>query len=377
MKILIVGAGISGTVAAALLSRQGHDLTLIDKHAGDGGSGYVLGLWPLGNRILHGLNLYSAFEERSIPLKAFATAAPNGAILNSFEPRKIVSNLGEIRMVKRSELLEVLRLGTSDIERKTPLTIASLTQHEQGVDIVFDNGDSDSFDLVIGCDGIHSKVRELAFDAAEHTDTGWYGWGWWLDPKLCQPDTMTEYWHPGHRFIATYPAKNLACAFAGLPASTFEDPEDFNDLDKVKACFADMQGNVPTAIESLTSDNKVHYDKFRTLVTENWVSNRVALVGDAASAYFPYGGLGLGASMAMESAAVLADELSRANPTTLNTSLHFYQLRRLNRVRQFEQTAGKIVEMMLHAKAPPAPEVMLGIQKEHFLTLRTLIESPI
>ena len=44
MKILIVGAGISGTVAAALLSRQGHDLTLIDKHAGDGGSGYVLGL---------------------------------------------------------------------------------------------------------------------------------------------------------------------------------------------------------------------------------------------------------------------------------------------------------------------------------------------
>lgn len=377
MNILIVGGGIAGTALAGLLSRQNHLVTLIDRRPYDGGAGYILGVWPLGSRVLRMLGLYEAFEERSVVLNAFRTAMPNGEILNTFVPERLVSSLGEIRMAKRSSVVDVLALGCEGVTRQAPLSIETLAQDEEGVDVCFTSGETRRFDLVLGCDGVNSEVRRLAFDNVPATETGWYGWGWWLDATDCEADTMTEYWHPGHSFLAVYPAKEIACAFAGLPASALPTSEERSDLNKVKACFAEMDGKVPSALAALDDNSRMFQDAFRTVVLENWVNGRVALVGDAASAYFPYGGLGLGASIALESAAVLADELSRANPSRVGTSLAFYQQRRLARVRRFEAVGNSIAQLMLHTGEIPAEEGLLESQRNHFRALRGLLEEPI
>lgn len=376
MNILIVGGGIAGTALAGLLTRQNHAVTLVDRNPGDGGAGYVLGLWPLGSRVLRMLGLYDAFEDASVPLHTFRTALPNGDILNAFVPAKIVASLGEIRMVKRSALVQVLARGCSTVKRKAPLSVETLRQDESGVNVCFNNGETERFDLVLGCDGVNSQIRHLVFENAPASETNWYGWGWWIDPSECEAHTMTEYWDPGHRFVAVYPAKDVACAFAGLPTAALPTAELRADLDQIKACFADMGGAVPSALAALNDSSRVFQDAFRTVVSDNWVNGRVVLVGDAASAYFPYGGLGLGASMALESVAVLADELSRANPDCVTTSLAFYEHRRLNRVRQFEETGKSIVKLMLHTTKTPKGEDLLESQRSHFRVLRSLLESP-
>jgi 2-polyprenyl-6-methoxyphenol hydroxylase-like FAD-dependent oxidoreductase len=217
----------------------------------------------------------------------------------------------------------------------------------------------------------------MLFDEVTPQSTGWFGWGWWLDAADCPAGTMTEFWHPGKRFMAIYPAKDVACAFVGLPVEALPTEADRADLSKVRACFANMGGAVPAALAKLDESRKVFHDEFRTVVTASWVRGRVVLVGDAASAYFPYGGLGLGASMALESVAVLADELSRADPERLSASLSFYEKRRLTRVRAFEAAAARVVQQMLKATEPPGREAMLEQQRSNFRFLRDLIEAPI
>ena len=340
-------------------------------------AGYVLGLWPLGSRVLRSLGLYDDFEARSVPLRQFQTAAPNGVVLRSFDPSKIVASLGEIRMINRAALVEVLDMAAREVTRRSGVKATAVTQNDTGVDVTFSDGQEARFDLVLGCDGVNSEIRQMVFGGDAAQPTGWYGWGWWLDPDLFAGDTMTEFWHPGHRFLAIYPAKGVSCAFVGLPAEMLPSEEDRRDLGKLRACFADMGGAVPIALAALDDSRKVFHDAFKTVVTPAWQQGRVALVGDSASAYFPYGGLGIGASMALESAAVLADEMARASAEHLPASLSFYERRRLPRVRRFEETADGVVRLMLKASVIPNGEELLEQQRSHFRLLRGLVEEPI
>jgi len=377
VRVLIVGGGIAGAALAALLSRQGKLVTLVDRSDGDGGAGYVLGLWPLGSRVLRALGLYEDFEARSAPLRHFATAAPNGTVLNLFDPERIVSSLGEIRMVERAALVDLLQHAIGKVDRRSGTTVTDLVQDDHGVDVTLQDGSVERFDLVLCCDGANSGIRKLVFGEGAAQSTGWYGWGWWLDSADCAPDTMTEFWHPGRRFMAVYPAKGVACAFAGLPMAALPEEADRIDMSKVRARFADMGGVAASALEKLDASRTVFHDVFRTVTNEHWVKGRVVLVGDSASSYFPYGGLGLGASMALESVAVLADELSRASATHLPASLSFYERRRLDRIRDFEAAAARVVETMLHPTEIPKTEDLLERQRSHFKILRGLIQAPL
>jgi 2-polyprenyl-6-methoxyphenol hydroxylase-like FAD-dependent oxidoreductase len=76
----------------------------------------------------------------------------------------------------------------------------------------------------------------------------------------------------------------------------------------------------------------------------HWVRGRVALVGDAAAAFLPTAGIG--ASMALESAAVLADELSRTDGHYLPNALELYERRRRRRVQAAQNQSRRLARMM-------------------------------
>jgi 2-polyprenyl-6-methoxyphenol hydroxylase-like FAD-dependent oxidoreductase len=71
MRILIVGAGIGGMTLAALLDRRGVATTLVESAPNFDHAGYMLGLWPLGYRVLHGLSLYERFAAECIEGKHY------------------------------------------------------------------------------------------------------------------------------------------------------------------------------------------------------------------------------------------------------------------------------------------------------------------
>jgi glycosyltransferase involved in cell wall biosynthesis len=88
--------------------------------------------------------------------------------------------------------------------------------------------------------------------------------------------------------------------------------------------FAALDGKAGAILHSLPGDEEeLFFWKLADQRAESWVKDRVVLLGDAAAAFLPTAGIG--ASMAMESAAVLADELSRADVAHLDHALAFYE----------------------------------------------------
>ena len=71
MRVLIAGAGIGAMTLAALLRHGPADVTLVERAADFDHAGYMLGLWPMGYRVLHGLSLFDQFRKESIPANRY------------------------------------------------------------------------------------------------------------------------------------------------------------------------------------------------------------------------------------------------------------------------------------------------------------------
>jgi 2-polyprenyl-6-methoxyphenol hydroxylase-like FAD-dependent oxidoreductase len=85
MRVLIVGAGIGGLTLAAMLQRWNVKPDLIDRAPNFEHAGYMLGLYPLGSRILHGLGVFADFEAASDPMDYYALADGKGDVINRYD----------------------------------------------------------------------------------------------------------------------------------------------------------------------------------------------------------------------------------------------------------------------------------------------------
>jgi 2-polyprenyl-6-methoxyphenol hydroxylase-like FAD-dependent oxidoreductase len=373
MRILIVGGGIAGLTLAALLRQRGFHPRVIEKRAA-GPAGYVIGLWPLGSRVLKGLGLYEAFGRESAVLKRFQIVDGGGSFEHSFPLDLMTRPYGPLCMIRRATLVERLESLTADLIHRG-LTVDRIESRPEEVVAHFSDGTAEAFDLIAGCDGIRSRIRELTFPAAQPVSTGWLGFGWLADPSIAPSDRMTEYWDAGRRFCALVPAQGVLSVFAGMPAAELGPIAPEDRPRRVREYFATMKGSVPEVLAAIDHGPQLFVDDLRTVKMEQWYQGRVVLVGDACSAYFPFGGLGVGASMAMESAAVLADELSRTDAQHVAIALKLYQKRRRPRVAVFERASRTIVERMLTQAADP--QQVVNWQREMFLGFLRAVEDPI
>lgn len=349
MKILIVGAGIGGLGLAALLKQRGIGCELVDKSANFDHAGYTIALYPMGNRVFHGLGKFEDFVARSAPFNTYEVHNGRGELLHRFDVSKIGSEYGYTGQILRKDLLEILRSAAPDVPLRTGLRLEHLEQKDQGVRVRFSDGSTGTYDGVIGADGIHSKTRRIIFGEEPDHETGWGLWVWWTNADVPR-DTVREYWGKG-RFVGLYPTPTLVGAVAAGPKRLIS-PEsvDGNGL-RIRELFSSLEGGAaeilntfPAATESLFFWDLSDYRSHR------WSSGRVALLGDAACSFLPTAGVG--ASMALESAAVMADELSRTNAAFLPSALRLYEKRRRKRSELAQDDSRKLAAWMAADSAP-------------------------
>jgi FAD-dependent urate hydroxylase len=221
MRVLIVGAGIGGLTLAALLRRWDIEPDVIDRAPSFDHAGYMLGLYPLGSRILHGLGAFVAASE---PMDYYAVANGKGEVINRYDLGVISERFGPIRQLSRGELLGVLAASAGLPPVRMGVGIAAIEQHGGEVLARTSDGEARRYDLVVGADGIHSTVRRLVFGESAIFDTGWGGWVWWAGHALASHDTVTEYWGAG-RFLGVYPTKQRIGIVACGPVKNM-DPDE-------------------------------------------------------------------------------------------------------------------------------------------------------
>ncbi|KAA8561917.1 Aurachin C monooxygenase/isomerase [Pseudomonas extremaustralis] len=310
-KVLIVGGGIGGLCAAIALRRQAIEVDLVELKTqwtvyGVGiiqQSNVVREMAKLG--VLDGyLDAAYAFEDVTINTTAGEQLAriPGQRLAGPEYP----ANVGISRLALHQVLSETtIALGASI---RLGLSVQSLEQVDEGVDVLLTDGSRDCYDLVVGADGLYSRIRGLLFgEQYRPRFTGQSVWRYNF-PRAAGIDHLATFQGPAgnaglvplgrdqmYLFVTSHEPANPRMDAATLATQMRQRLSGFTGL------IGELREQI------LDSDQVVYKPLEVVFVSEPWYRGRVVLIGDAVHATTPH--LGQGAGMAIEDAVVLGEEL--------------------------------------------------------------------
>ncbi len=317
-RVLIVGAGIAGCCAAIALARIGWAVTLIEKQSAwqfqsSGIFVYSNGLAQFrtlgvmdemvaaGFQIADGRNVYLNADGSSF-LETFYPAR--------FEGDDQIPILG----IRRADMYRVLSRHLSElgVEVRLGRTVDELHAQPARVDAQLSDGSRLVCDLLLGADGIRSRVRQLLWPDIEPR---YSGFGVWRSVHR-RPADLTDkimMMAPGLR-LGIMPISQRQLYLFGTvpePAGAWFAREDWAAL--MRSRFAVFHGPAAQFLDELTVQSEVLYTAVEEVVMAGpWHHHRVLLIGDAAHASTPF--MGQGGAMAVQDAVVLGCLLASGLP---------------------------------------------------------------
>lgn len=316
--VLISGIGIAGPTLAHWLLRYGYRPTLVDIAPALRTSGYMIDFWGLGYDVAERMDLIPALRRIAYDINEVRLVDGRGDRIAGI-------NVSSIRAVTRNRFFSILR---SDLAREIFRTIegraevifgdrvTALQQDGDGAQVSFATTATRRFDLVVGADGLHSEVRQLAFGTQPGTELylGYCVASFGV-PAYPYRDESTYVGHtmPG-RQIARYALRGNRTVFLFIWVEEERPVLGHHDLAVRKKIlrerFRGIGWESDAILERLDACDDLYFDTVSQVRMDAWTCDRVALVGDAA--FCPSLLAGEGASLAMAGAYVLAGELHRA-----------------------------------------------------------------
>jgi FAD-dependent urate hydroxylase len=324
LRILVVGAGVSGIAVARGLLRDGHDVTVFDQRPNVTAGGGAVTIWSNGATVLEqlGVDMTGAGQL----LSAVRVMTSSGRPLATLDLNTMVNRLGApIRMVPRRILLERLLEGFPADRIQCNSRAASVVSTNNGVRVDFEDGSSADGDLLIGADGLHSVVRNVV-GARPAKPTGWCSWqGLVTLPDVADPHVAVMMIGE-HGNLGLWPAggSDLQWWF-DLPWSPgFLRPQQ--PLEMIRSHFTGWSDVVDQVLTTLTDDDlsPSPFPHFRHPVPGAG-RGAVTLLGDAAHTMPPT--LAQGTNQALLDAMVLRKALSdlRNGNGDIPSALRWYE----------------------------------------------------
>jgi len=333
MRILVVGGGIAGLTLTGLLQQRGFKPTLVEQIPEYGTVGYVIVLWPSGSRILKGLGVYRSLLDVGLQFTTYNVSDERGQMLRSYSVHNVTEKYGPMLSTYRPDLINVIKEAVDPDSIRMSTTVDKIDQTNDEVYVTFSDGTEETYDLVVGCDGVRSKTRDLVFGDVPLSYSGMTGWSFWVKPNIAKTLQIAEYWGTG-KFFGIWPTKGRLSVFTSIRDNVQEPDPVESRIDRIQETFKNFGGLVPEILEGLNDPNEIFHGYYNDLRMKKWHKGRVVLVGDAAHAILPTAGGGV--SMAMESAAVLVDELCRADSKYIEQAFESYITRRRSRVDKIQ-----------------------------------------
>jgi FAD-dependent urate hydroxylase len=310
-RILIVGAGLAGLALARALAQAGFAPRLIERTGGWEDAGTGMYLPANGVRALRVLGLEETVAARAAPIPRQRLLDHRGRRLADIDMDKLWGDVGPCLALPRADLHAVLREG---VPVHLGRTIRSLEGRDGPVQVTFDDGGGDEYDLVVGADGLHSAVRRLAVDQRPPVPVGQHSWRFLA---ACPPQitTWTVMLDQGASFLTVPVGGGLVYCYADLSGGSAAAGEaDGDPVGRLRQRFAGFADPVPGLVEQLEDRARIHEAPIEQVAEERWGRGAVVLIGDAAHGMSP--NMAQGAALAFEDALVLAACLRAAGSVT-------------------------------------------------------------
>jgi salicylate hydroxylase len=361
VKVLIAGAGIGGLCAALSLHKAGIAVRVFERASALGEIGAGVQISPNGVRVLHGLGLEAAldavvFRPQAVELRLHRSGfevsrTPLGAqIADRYGAPYYHIHRADLHRL----LLDAVRERCGDVI-ELGREVVGVSQTADGVQVGFADGGAEPGDVLVGGDGIHSKVRAALLGPEKPTFTGNVAWrGVVPIARLKGVDlrpVVTSWMAPHSHAVTYFLRRGELVNFVGVTEYADWRSESWTELGRRADLLADFAGWHPTVraiVEAI--DEPYRWALFDRRPLAKWSEGRVTLLGDACHPMLPF--MAQGAVMAIEDGAVLAACLAGGD-NDIPAALKRYEALRLPRTAKV-QAGARAQGAIFHLSSPLA-----------------------
>lgn len=366
MRIVINGVGVAGPTLAYWLRQAGHEVLLVESAPQLRNGGYVIDFGLVGYDIAEKMGLIPRIRELGYQVKELRFVDRNGCKRGGASSDVFRHLLhGRYTSLRRSDLAATIYAALdSGVETIFGDSVARIEEDGNCARVSFDHAPPREVDLVIGADGLHSRVRQLAFgpDAGIEVSLGYHVAAFEVEGYRPRDELVyLGYAVPGRqifRFAMRDDKTVFLFAFRdkymplGSPTSEQERKAALAHI------FADAGWECPRILAAMANVGDIYFDRVSQIRMDRWTKGRTALVGDAAACVSLLAGEGAG--LAMAEAYVLAGELCNCGGDHA-AAFARYQERLMPFLKRKQASAAKFASAF-------APRTALGITFRDLVT---------
>lgn len=365
-KVLISGASFAGLSTAYWMNKFGCQVTIVELFGGLKKGGTPVNI--LGNTIdvVKRMGLLEQIRANKITMEVMEFKNSDDVTERTSFIQQDHEQRGETEYeIERDVLLHMMyNLVKDDVNFIFSDSITGLKEANDQVEVDFKNSPPQTFDLVFGCDGIHSAVRRLWFgeesEFSHFLQT--YASIVIVDKLLIAENTVQMYSEPGKSvMLNAYNGKTdiVFCFF-----SEQEIPYDYRNEEQQRSImlnkFKNTGWRAPELLDEVRNSKTFYFDKLCQMKMPWWTKGRVALVGDAGYCASP--AAGRGGSLAIDGAAALADAFEKCHGNFEQAFREYNES-----FRPFiEEVQANVVDHGLEALVPRTEEAIRKRNKEGF-----------
>jgi 2-polyprenyl-6-methoxyphenol hydroxylase-like FAD-dependent oxidoreductase len=324
LKVLISGAGIAGPCLAYWLAKTRHNIsiTIVERSPSPRVTGQALDIHGPAVEIVKKMGLLEVIRACSTTEEGTRFMKPSGKSFAGFEKGDSFTAEYEILRADLSRLFLEATERLSNVRYMYSDFIKSLEQKDKEVSVAFASGSKDTFDLVVAADGATSTTRAMILDEKVLKDStkllGWYTAFFSIPRQLTDPKLWQVYNVPKGLCVMLRPHRNSSTMGAylciTLPSKGQRDPaideamEQGTEATKriLHKYFDNAGWQTDRILEGMDRAEDFYMARTAQVKLPKWTSKRALVIGDSAFATF-----GVGTTLAIESAYILAGELSK------------------------------------------------------------------
>ncbi|MFM0501488.1 FAD-dependent monooxygenase [Paraburkholderia caffeinilytica] len=341
-RIAVIGAGLGGTVAAALLQRNGFDVRLYEQAKVFSRLGAGIHLGPNVMKVMRRLGCEETvdamgshpdfwFSRDGKTADTIAQIPLGDYALKTYGARYVTVHRGDFHALMAS----AVQPGTIDFGK----CLKRLENNGSEVRLIFTDGTIETADIVVGADGVNSKVREHLLGAEPPRYTGYVAHRAVFPASLLGDnpyDMCAKWWSEDRHMMAYYVTKERDEYYyvTGVPQA--EWPEGVSMMessrDEMREAFTDFHPDVQSLIDVTPSVTK--WPLFERDPLPLWGRGRIVLLGDACHPMKPH--MAQGAAMAIEDAAMLTRCLIEMGSADYTGAFALYEANRAERASKVQ-----------------------------------------
>lgn len=316
-KILVSGASIAGLSTAFWMTKLGYRVTVVELANQPRTAGAAVDIKETAVDAVKRMGIFEQLKANRLNVEMIAFKNADDTTAGSISLKNDSDELPDDEIeIERDKFMGIVYDGLKNVvEFMFNNSIIALNETTDHIQATFKDGQQRAFDMVIGCDGLHSGVRKIWFGhEAEYTHfLGAYFSLSIINKLLVKQKTMQLYGEPDKAIMLN--AYNNKTDIIFCFNSEKEIDYDYRDVDQqrkiISEQFAGLNWRTAELLKEVQHSGNFYFDKFCQVKMPLWTKGRVVLVGDAGYCASP--AAGMGASLSVIGATALADALQKHN----------------------------------------------------------------